>query len=552
MKNPQAFWLKLLVVLTLLSALAAACAPKAGSTTPSRTTTPQATAAPTAQPAGPSGELKVALSAMGTESFYPPAGGLSDVTTTLAPMFDWLFTLKGLDLAPGLIEKWEVAPDGLSWIYNVRRGVKFHDGKELTGADVKYSLEQYVVPAAASPFLRGMIDRVQATDNYTVRVFTKGTQPYLPHTSTLYDPSQGAVMPKDYAEQQGRANFELRPIGTGPFKFAKHTRGDAVQYEAFDQYWGQVPAFKSLTLILMPEESTRVASLKTGAVDIIDVGLDASNELEKGGFRTPTLDVALPHIRVYGAYDAQASRLPIADARVRQALSLAINRDEIRSTVFFGKADPVFVPGLPLGAADVDLNYWRDFSAKAYRYDPTAARDLLKQAGYADGFSIKMYAFAMGGAPYLPQLAQIVAGYWGAIGVKTELTPIEFSTFRTWFPSLPPKAQVLGQASVFRDTDNPVTPKPLRSAFYSTGTWALNGKATPELDKLIDSATSEPDPAKRKEMLTNAVQMAVDSWTYLPVAGAPAVSALGPKVSIDFPKPAIAIALYLNRAKHAK
>ncbi|MBI2957310.1 MAG: ABC transporter substrate-binding protein, partial [Chloroflexi bacterium] len=491
--------------------------------------------------------------AFGEENLYPATASWTTRTGLLAPMYDWPIALKGMDLAPGVVEKWELAADGLSWIYNVRKGIKFHDGSSLTARDLKFTFDSALAPKSVATYLKGMVDRVEVAGDFIVRVFTKGPQPYLPNMTTLYDPSEGAVVPKDYFERSGASGFAERPVGSGPFAFARRVPGDSIQFEANLGYWGQVPAFKKLTINLMPEEGTRVAALKTGELDAIEVGFDAARALETAGYTTPALDFVIPTIHLFGAYDSRGASLPLADVRVRQALSLAINRDEIRKTFFYGKADPAFVSPLPEGTADLDTAFWRDYSDKLYRYDTAEAKRLLTAAGYPNGFTLKLYTFAMTGAPYLPKLGEITAGYWEKVGVKAQVTPVDYGVFRTMYMKSPPDPALVGSALVWRLTDNPIAPKPMTSTYAPVaGKLQLLSNAMPDLAALIDGAMTEPNTAKRRDMLAKAVKTGAETFVGLPISTAPMMSALGPNVKIPFPKPAISLSYYLGIATHGK
>jgi peptide/nickel transport system substrate-binding protein len=458
---------------------------------------------------------------------------------------------EGRDLSTaGVIEKWELAPDALSWIYHVRKGIKFHDGSDLTAKDVKFSLDGYASKDAYTPALSGIIDHTDIVDDYTVRVYTKGPQPDLPwYTgSSRVSGWVGEVMPKDYIDRYGMAYFQQHPIGSGPWKFVRHVPGDTMEYEAVSNHWSQTPEFKKLTNILIPEETTRVASLKTGAVDGIDISLDTAHELDMAGYKTNALDGYSSEILLYGAYQTGAG--PIADVRVRQALSLAINRDEINQTLFYGKSSP---PGPPHNSEDstgFDLAYWMAYAAKAYRYDPAQAKLLLQQAGYPNGFSFKLWTYPVGEGPYITKLAEVVQGYWLNIGVKAELVTTDDGAFRPIRNTLK-SPTLIGAAGTYVYSAGPNTVKNLIHAYHTTqGSFTLVGKAMPELDDLLTRASSEMDPAKRQDLVKQGLQIAFDSWTILMIGRVARMVALGPKVDITFPVPAFSLPVRADIAKH--
>ncbi len=545
-------------LLASLSLLLAACSQATPTTTPP--TTPTGTGTPTISPTttspkpgatGPYGTLRVALSTFGGERFDPIKSTSTDRLNLQAPLFDFLLRSDGTKPVPSIAEKWEMAPDGLSWTLTIRKGIKFHNGEELTANDVKFSLERYISKDSYYSDLRGMLDRVDAPDSYTVRLYTKGQQPFL--LFILYPPTRGQslIVPKNYFEQRGADSFEASPVGTGPYKFARRVAGDLAEYQADTNNWRLVPAYKTLTIIKIPEETTRVAVLKTAGVDIVDVGLDQSVQLDNAGFKTASLNAEMTVINLHGAYAPESAGKPIADLRVRQALSLAINREEIVNIFFRGKATLPIVPYIFDDSADVDIPYWREYGAKTNAYDLEKAKQLMKDAGYANGFSIKYWSFAQGTAQHLPQMAQLIQGYWLKIGVNAEITPTEFATYNSISNEVTKSAQIIGQSAGYSVGDSSITAQRLRAGFHTNGTLSLLNKKFPEIDSGIGNVMTEPDPAKRKEILTTVIKTVTDSYTQLPIAYVPGMAALANSVKIDFPKPADSLlGYYLELAQH--
>ncbi|MBM2825935.1 MAG: hypothetical protein HW402_1599 [Dehalococcoidales bacterium] len=384
--------------------------------------------------------------------------------------------------APGYLEKWEMSADALSWTLYVRKGIKFHNGDDLTAKDVKFSLERFMQSGSSQPFLRRATKSIEIVDDYTVRVYTNDVQIFY---DTILSHQEGGghgqVMPKDYFERVGAEGFQRRPVGSGPFKFVRRIPGDMVEYEALDKHWRTTPEFKKLTLVLMPEETTRVASLKTGEIDFSDIGLEAAVNLEQAGFRIVFEEERGPTIHLLGAFEDAAG--PIGDIRVRQALSLAINRDEMRKTFFMGKAGPPAPPGIG-ELSDVNVPWWKEYAAKVYRYDPEEAQRLLKEAGYSQGFNIKINAASVAGAPYLPKMAEVVQGYWLKVGVKAEVVPGDYGSLR---PLLSPlvSSKLIGSVFTFRHAGwsggAKNAAKELSTPWHSTGYLALLGRAYPEV-----------------------------------------------------------------------
>ncbi len=549
---------KVIAAVLAIFLLSAGCARPVTTTkaTSEPTTTPTLTQAPTttATPTGAYGELRFALSTFAKEVLNPIKADSTTARDLISPMFDNMLGAQERELAATqVVERWELDPGALSWTYYIRKGIKFQDGSELTAHDIKFSLDGYVSAEAFVRSLSGMIDHVDVLDDYTVRIYTKGTQPDFPwYTSTVTNVSGyvGSVLPKNYIEQNGMAYFERHPMGSGSWRFIRHIPGDTLEYQAVEKHWRQTPEFKKLTLILIPEETTRVASLKTGAVDGIDVSLESAHELEIAGFKTNALDGYSSEIILHGAFQPGAG--PIADVRVRQALSLAINRQEINDTLLYGKGSPPGPPHNSEVSTNFDLAYWMDYAAKAYRYDPEEAKRLLQQAGYADGFSIKLWTFPVGEAPYITKVAEVVQGYWMKIGVKAEISRTDDGSFRPIRNSL--KSPVLiGAASTYIYSAASNTVKNLVHAYHTTlGSYTLVGKAMPEFDELLTSMMTEMNPTKRQELIKQGLQKAFDSWTILMISRTSRMVATGPRVYIEFPKPPNSLTAHADIAKHGR
>ncbi len=182
-----------IILVILLTVVLAGCAsPPTSTQTPTATTAPPTGGATTTTPpistptqSGQYGDLRIAVTTLGNENFDPALATHTMIANVLAPMFDYLFYIENSERVNGLVEKWEMAPDGLSQTFQIRKGIKFHDGSEMTSADVKFSLEQYMRKDAYFTYLRDMTERIEIVDDYTIRVFTKGRQPYLPGMMAL-------------------------------------------------------------------------------------------------------------------------------------------------------------------------------------------------------------------------------------------------------------------------------------------------------------------------------------------------------------------------------
>ena len=195
--------------------------------------------------------------------------------------------------------------------------------------------------------------------------------------------------------------------------------------------------------MLIPEESTRIAMLQTGETDAADIGVDSAEDVQAAGMKTAPQPGRQATVNIMGAYDPRAKTLPTSDFRIREALNLAINREEIGKNLFPGLLAAPAPVLLSATQREMDTKYWAAQCAKVYRYDPVEAKRLLAEAGYADGFSITLYNITgVAGAAYLPKLAAVVQAQWTAIGIKGNLYTINdagWSNLRRSGPNRGPK-----------------------------------------------------------------------------------------------------------------
>src|SRR5215467_11906033 len=174
--------------------------------------------------------------------------------------------MPGGDNTPSLAESWTTSKDGLTYEFVLRKGVKFHNGETMTAEDVKFSFERY--RGASAKELKGKVARVEVVDPYRVRFVLK--QPWPDFLTFYATPATGAawIVPKKYVEQVGDDGFKKAPVGAGPYRFASFKPGVELTLEAFAGYWRKTPSVKTLVWKVIPEDSTRLAALKRGEVDI--------------------------------------------------------------------------------------------------------------------------------------------------------------------------------------------------------------------------------------------------------------------------------------------
>src|SRR5215831_15572006 len=226
----------------------------------------------------PKGTLIFAVESLSAQTLDPILEARPGNAIYQAAMYDSLvgFNIEKGGIGPGVAESWELSADGLTWTFHLRSGQTFHNGDALTAQDVKFSLQRQMAPnstAAAAPTMRRTITSIDVADDLTLRVNTDTPQIGLPPSLSRAVAPEGAVMPKAYIEKVGEEEFRRKPIGSGPWKFVRNVPGDRIEFTAVTTpHWRGRPHFKDLTLLLVPEESTRVAMVRTGEAAIASIG----------------------------------------------------------------------------------------------------------------------------------------------------------------------------------------------------------------------------------------------------------------------------------------
>ena len=314
-------------------------------------------------------------------------------------------------LAPSLAESWSASEDGLTYEFALRQGAKFHNGEPVTAEDVKFSFERY--RGTARDLMKDRVAAIETSDPRHVRFKLK--QPW-PDFLTFYGSASGSgwIVPKAYLEKVGDEGFKKAPVGAGPYKFVSFTPGIELVLEAFDQYWRKPPSVKRLVFKVIPEETTRLAALKRGEVDI---AYSVRGELAEELQRTPGLTLKPAVVQgVFNIYfpDQWDAKSPWHDERVRRAASLAIDRDGLNQALTLGYS---LVTGNPVVADNYEF-FWQP---PAPVYDPEKAKQLLVEAGFPKGFD--------GGDYYCDSsysnIGEAVLDNLQAIGIRMKLRPIE-------------------------------------------------------------------------------------------------------------------------------
>ncbi|MCG6892896.1 MAG: ABC transporter substrate-binding protein [Desulfobacteraceae bacterium] len=428
-----------------------------------------------------------------------PHGDDSDAGLSfMANFFDGLLQRKGAngELAPALAERWE-HPDLLTWKFYLRKGVTFHNGNPFNAADVKFTFERLSNPEVSEFINTGKtIESVEVVDDYTVVIKTKQPIPWFANNM-----HQIFIMDKESTESRDPGDVMVKPIGTGAYKLVEWVKGSYIKMEGNADYWEGAPPIQNVEVRPIKESSTRFAALVSGQADIV-TGVPV--ELFEPVKKNPKLEVvSRPARRSIFLALGNKKGSPQADIRVRKAMYMAINEDEIIEKIMRGHAAPAAqVPDPPT------IGY--NGTIQRLPYDPEGAKKLLAEAGYADGFSIKLSG---PNDRYVQdaKIAEAVAKYLAKVGIKVELDVKPKSIFFPevtdgildfyligWFDGTFDMGRTYFKIAHSRDKDQ--------------GYGGLNGAAYSDagLDKLLESTADIVDPAERGKTLQKLNKMAME------------------------------------------
>jgi peptide/nickel transport system substrate-binding protein len=399
-----------------------------------------------------------------------------------------------LSMEPAIAESWEISDDNLTWTFTIREGVRFHNGRELVADDVVYSFER-IIAEGMNGWRFGAVDSVTAPDDSTVVITL--TQP-SPNLLVSIGGFKGmAIVARETVED---GTIGTQPVGTGPFRFVSQSPDGGIELERNDDYWGAdagLPRLDGIRFIQIPDAGTKLTALRTGEVHWIDTvppqnieSLAAEAGITVG--RVPGGD--------YHYFALNQNREPFDDVRVRRALAMAINRDEIAEAAQFGAAtaNQTAIPS--------SNEAWY-FDYAPYRSaDIAGARALLQQAGVSD---LSVDFLVSSDFPETVTQAQVIAAQLAAMDVTVNITDVDFST---WLDM-----QGNGDFDAFMlSWIGNIDPDDFYYAqHHSEGGFNFQGNDNEELDGLLEAARVETDQAARKDLYDQAAKIVVDEASYV-------------------------------------
>ena len=412
--------------------------------------------------------------------------------------------------APSLAESWSESENGLTYDFTLRQGVTFHNGDPLTAEDVKFSFERY--RGSSATLYKEKVKQVEIVDPHRVRIHLKEPWPDFMAFYGTPSTSAGWIVPKKYLEQVGDDGFKKHPIGAGPYKFVSQKPGIELVLEAYEGYWRKVPHVQKLIMRSIPDDSTRLAMLKTGEADIAYAMMGSMAEEAK---RDPKLKLAYSYGQgVFFIFfnDQWDPKSPWHDLRLRQALNYAIDRQALSEQQTLGVSPPT--------ANIVPRAFEFALPLEAYPYNPEKARQLLKEAGYPNGFDA---GDITAGPPYYA-LAEGVATYLQAVGIRVKVRPMERAAHLT---ALREKRLAGLSSSGSGHLGNAATR--LEPYVVSWGEYAKGGY--PDIDELYKKQSVEQDRQQREALLHQIQRLVHERAMYAPLYELVWPNGVGPRVA---------------------
>jgi peptide/nickel transport system substrate-binding protein len=471
-----------------------------------------------------------------------------------------IFVNQEKKYVPWLAKGWSISADGAVWTFNIQEGVQFHKGRgEMTAEDVLWSMQEMTREDSLQS-LKGQIARLwnieaggaRVVDRYTVEVNSGKVYADMLNTMSRHHIN---IYSKQATDELGEEEAFDEAVATGAWQKAEIKPGEFWRMSAVEDHWRKAPEFAELILWHMPEESTRVANFQVGKLDTFEMALDSlpavaqepgtkfmrvpgATGLALSWFgnwyvghgtenQRPGYDPDLPWVSSSPDINSDAWK---DAAKVRRAMSIAINRQEIVDTILAGEGQPAVMVGWG-GAAHrlpEDIRSWE--------FDPELAKQLLAEAGYADGFSITLQAPPLG-IPSAFEATQAVATMWENIGISARAEQEAYATIR---PTVIDRS--FNQAYLNGGSGRPDPLDLWPEIFPSTAGFTL-GVSHPVLDDLMSQAVQIPDPIERDVVMVEAARFVYENTLLSAVYSVNRIWPLGPEIDswlehVDYSTPA--------------
>jgi peptide/nickel transport system substrate-binding protein len=431
-------------------------------------------------------------------------------------LYDGLVRYKdgALEVEPALAKSWNISSDGLTYTFALRSGVKFHDGSDFTADAVKFDFDRMLDEKSpyhnTGPFplsfFYSAVKEVKVIDPLTVEFDLK--DPYAPFLSNLAYPTGLIVSPeaiKKFGKDIGR-----HPSGTGAFIFKEWESNSKVILQRNSAYWGGPPKLDAVVFRPITDANTRVAEMLSGGIDMmVEVPPDSLGQF-KDGARYQIFQQAGPHLWFL---ILNAKEPPFNDKRMRQAVNYAVNKRAITDSILQGTAQVAAGPTPPAFA-------WAyDDTLRPYAYDPSKAKELIKESGY-DGKELTFYVTEGGSGMLDPvPMGTAIQADFAAVGLKVKIETYEWNTFLGKVnPGLEGKANLAEMAWMTNDPDTLPYLALRTAAWPDKGGFNSGYYSNPDVDKLLEQARQSTDQAERAKLYKKMQEIVHDDAPWLFVA----------------------------------
>ncbi len=454
-------------------------------------TTAPAVAQPAAGGAKRGGSLKLALNQEPTAGLDPQLSSPMVSQHHFEQVYEQLLvTQPDGSITNGLAESWEQT-DPRTYVFKLRKGVKWHNGREFTSEDVKYSFERQVSTGSINqPVYGPVLDKVETPDPLTVRFTTK--EVFSPFISYVAGPREGNIVPSEVVKEKG--DLKATMVGTGPFKFVDYTPGNEARFVRNPDYWNKdQPLLDELIIKYIPDDTSRLAALRNGAVDFAYFG---SAIFVKPNLNDPSITWATGKALNTRHFVLNNQVPPLNDVRVRQAISLALNRQEIVDTNLLG-----------LGAVSTHIppadEYWtlpNPQNEPKYKQDIEQAKKLLADAGQSN---LKLQIKIGPDASYTAD-SELIQSQLKRAGIELEIVKKEQAAWIDDFLKINHDSVMMGYSS-YVDPDG---------YFYQTmssdSTSGRTGVKSEKLDTLLKKGRTTVDRKERQQIYFDTQKLIVE------------------------------------------
>ncbi len=436
------------------------------------------------------------------------------------------------EITPNLAENWDLSPDGKTYSFHLKKGVKFHNGREMTATDFKYSLERACDPKTKSQTVQSYlkdivgatdmnlgkakgISGIKVVDKYTLQITLDGFKPYWLGNMTY--PCAYVICKEEVERNGGEINESnlASTTGTGPFKFTEVRRNDLIQLGAFKEYHGGTPKLDGISRPIVKDAGQRLNKYQVGELDFVEISPADLDRVQGDATLKDELKSFPRAATWYIGLNQEAKGSPFTKREVRQAIAMAINKEEVIKVAMKGQADlanNVIPPGIK----------GRNEHIQPLSFDPAKAKQLLAQAGYPDGKGFPELTFSYrNDYPQVSLAAQVVAQQLKTnLGINVQQRPMEWAQFLT-----ERKAKTLALTHLRWAADY-LDPQNFLSTLLHTSKKVNGQEDHPEngmgynnleFDRLCDAGDTEKDPIKRAEFYAKAEQIAIDDAPWVPI-----------------------------------